>query len=220
MTDKVRKDEIFTGLASMGQALGNPYRLKMVSLLSHGEKTVEQLATATGQSLAAASAHLKVLRGAGLVISDKRGRHVHCRLASDEVSSLWIALRDLGEEIRPDVREAISQVAGDSESLSPLDEKQVWTEVRRGRSLLVDLRPHDEFVTGHLPKARHLPFDNLAAGARELPSDRDLFVYCRGPFCLMAIEGVRQLRGWDYPARRLRFSVPEWKAAGLPIAID
>ncbi|MEW4571372.1 metalloregulator ArsR/SmtB family transcription factor [Tautonia sp. JC769] len=211
------KDEIFESLASMGQALGNPHRLKMVSLLSHGEKTVERLAGAIGQSLAATSAHLKVLRNAGLVTAEKRGRHVHYRLAGDEVSALWLALRDLGERLRPEVREAIGWLSGDGDVLCPLDEQDVWEQVRQGRGVLVDLRPADEYAAGHLPEACHLPFEELDSRARELPTGRDLLVYCRGPYCLMAIEGVRQLRTREYPARRLRFSVPEWKAAGLPV---
>ena len=217
MNGTTRKDEIFVRLASMGQALASPHRLKIVSLLSHGAKTVEWLAAAVGQSLAATSAHLKVLRSAGLVASEKQGRHVYCRLAGDEVAALWIALRDLGERIRPDVREAVCESFGTAESFCPLSEREVWNEVRQDRAVLVDLRPGDEFATGHLPKARHLPFEEIAARAGELPLNRELLVYCRGPFCFMAMEGVERLRKLAYPAQRLRFSVPEWKAAGLPI---
>lgn len=215
--DPSNKVEIFESLASMGQAMGNPQRLRMLSLLSHGPKTVERLAEAIGQSLAATSAHLKVLRAAGLVTAEKRGRYVHCRLAGDGVAALWVALRDLGERLRPEVREAVSRLGGEGDVLCPLDEEAVWEEVRHGRGVLVDLRPDDEFEAGHLPEARHLPFAEIDARAQELPTGRDLLVYCRGPFCLNAIEGVRRLRTLDYPAQRLRFSVPEWRAAGLPV---
>lgn len=217
MNGKAEQKALYSNLASIGQGMANPHRLKIISLLSHGEKTVDRLATSMGQSLAATSAHLKVLRAAGLVTAEKRGRNVHCRLANDQVEGLWIALRELGETILPESREIMRTTFGASESLCPLSEREVWEEVRKGRGVLVDLRPDDEFDVGRLPRALHVPFETLPAGARELPSGRDLLVYCRGPFCLMALEGTRRLREMSYPAQRLRFSVPEWRLAGLPI---
>jgi len=214
---KAEQKALYANLASIGHGLANPHRLKIISLLGHGEKTVDRLATAIGQSLAATSAHLKVLRAAGLVTAEKRGRNVHCRLTNDQVGGLWIALRELGQTILPEAREIMRTTFGASESLCPLDEREVWEEIREGRGVLVDLRPDDEFEEGHLPHALHVPFEALPAQARELPSGRDLLVYCRGPFCLMALEGTRQLRQMSYPAQRLRFSVPEWRNAGLPI---
>lgn len=211
------KDAIFTGLAAMGQSLANPHRLRIVSLLSHGEKTVERLAEAIGQSLAATSAHLKVLRAAGLVAADKRGKHVFCRLASDDVATLWLALRNLGEHLLPEVREARRQLETGDDALSPLSEEETWRGIEKGRSVVVDLRPADEYAAGHLPRARHIPYAQLDELAGQLPKSRPLLVYCRGPYCLMAIDGVRRLVQQKYPARRLRFSVPEWRAAGLPV---
>ena len=220
MNGKAEQAAFYSNLASIGHGLANPHRLKILSLLCHGEKTVDRLATAIGQSLAATSAHLKVLRAAGLVTAEKRGRNVHCRLADARVESLWIALRDLGGIILPEAREIMRTSFGAGESVSPLNEREVWAKVQEGGGVLVDLRPDDEFAAGHLPDALHVPFESLPAGARELPSDRDLLVYCRGPVCLMAMEGTRRLRELSYPAQRLRFSVPEWRNAGLPIERD
>lgn len=217
MRGKTEQAALYSSLASIGQGLANPHRLKIISLLSHGEKTVDRLATAIGQSMAATSAHLKVLRAAGLVVAEKRGRNVHCRLAGDRVEGVWIALRELGQAILPEAREIMRTTFEDPEALSPLDERAVWAEVQDGKGVLVDLRPDDEFEEGHLPSALHLPFQSLPTEARRLPNGRDLLIYCRGPFCLMALEGTRQLREMAYPARRLRFSVPEWRLAGLPI---
>lgn len=214
---KAEQAALYSSLASIGQGLANPHRLKIISLLGHGEKTVDRLATAIGQSLAATSAHLKVLRSAGLVTAEKRGRNVHCRLAGDQVEALWIALRELGQSILPEAREIMRTTFQNPEALSPLDEREVWAQVQKGKGFLVDLRPDDEFDEGRLPSALHLPFPSLATEARKLPTGRDLLVYCRGPFCLMALEGTRQLREMAYPAHQLRFSVPEWRLAGLPI---
>lgn len=217
MNGKAEQAALYSSLASIGHGLSNPHRLKIISLLGHGEKTVDRLATAIGQSLAATSAHLKVLRAAGLVTAEKRGRNVHCRLTNDRVEELWIALRELGQTLLPEAREIMRMTFEDSDALSPLNEREVWSQVQGGKGVLVDLRPDDEFEAGHLPNALHVPFESLPAEARKLPSDRDLLVYCRGPFCLMALEGTRQLREMSYPAHRLRFSVPEWRLAGLPV---
>lgn len=218
MNGKAEQTALLANLASIGHGLANPHRLKILSLLCHGEKTVDRLATAIGQSLAATSAHLKVLRGAGLVTAEKRGRNVHCRLTSPRVEGLWIALRDLGEVLSPETREIMRTTFNDSESVCPLGEDEVWAKVREGEGVLVDLRPDDEFATGHLPDALNVPFESLSTEApRKLPNDRDLLVYCRGPFCLKALEGTRRLREMSYPAQRLRFSLPEWRAAGLPV---
>lgn len=217
MNGKAEQAALYSNLASIGHGLANPHRLKILSLLGHGEKTVDRLATAIGQSLAATSAHLKVLRAASLVTAEKRGRNVHCRLTNERVAGLWIALRELGETILPESREIMRTTFGASDSVCPLTEREVWEKVREGEGVLVDLRPDDEFDEGRLPQALHVPFESLSAKARELPSGRDLLVYCRGPFCLMALEGTRRLREMSYPAQRLRFSVPEWRIAGLPI---
>ncbi|HEX6963322.1 MAG TPA: metalloregulator ArsR/SmtB family transcription factor [Lacipirellula sp.] len=218
MDRKKAQEQIFEQLASVGDALGNRHRLKMISLLSHGEKPVEELAAATGQSMAAASAHLKVLRAARLVASEKRGRHVYCRLASPSVAELWMRLREVGEELAPEVRDAV-RTAFDPASAAPLTAPEVMSRIRRGRATLVDLRPEVEYAAGRLPKARNLPFPELNRRAKELPR-KDLLVYCRGPYCVMAFEGVERLREMKFSAERLAFSVPEWRAAGLPVEVS
>ena len=211
------KNEIFTNLATIGQSLGNPHRLRLIGLLSHSEKTVERLAESIEQSTAATSAHLKVLRTAGLVAADKRGKHVWYRLQSNDVAAVWLALRNLGESLSPEIREAKRRMESSDDQLSPLDEQETWATVKRGRSVLIDLRPEDEYAAGHLPTARSVPFGRLKELMGSLPKTRQLLVYCRGPYCLMAIEGVRRLASQKYSAQRLRFSVPEWRLAGLPL---
>lgn len=217
---KQKQAEIYGKLAGVGSALANPYRLKMLSLLSHGEKTIDELAQATDQSLAAASAHMKVLRANHLVAADKRGRSVYCRLASPQVEKLWLHLRDVGEQIVPEIREIMREDFDSDEYLSPLTEQQLHEKIRREGVTLLDLRPATEFAAGHLPTARNVPFSELAAALKSLPKRSPLLVYCRGPFCAAAYAGNRQLRANRYRSERLRFSLPEWKAAGLPVEIS
>lgn len=211
------KSDIYRSMARIGQAFASPQRLQMLSLLGHSSRTVEQLAVLTQQSEASASAHLKVLRSACLVETEKIGRHQHCRLASSAVSGVFLALRNLGEELLPELREVIDRFFADPESLSRFSIKELHTELRAGRVRVLDLRPIEEFHVGHLPGAISLPFSHIADKHTSLPSDVDLVAYCRGPYCLMALNGVDSLRAMGMPVRRLAFSVPEWQAAGYRV---
>lgn len=214
----VEKNEaIFCMLAKIGDAIASPKRLKLVSLLSQGEKTVEQLATMSNQSVAAASAHLKVLRASGLVVSHKEGRHVYCGLAGDNVVQLLMLLRQLGEELVPEIREILRDYFERPETMSTLTMHEVLEEVRNQRVILLDLRNEDEYATGHLPGARHVPVADLARHVAELPPDTPILAYCRGPYCVASLKGVTTLKEQGLQAHRLSFGVPEWKAEGLPL---
>lgn len=217
-SDALAKQEaIFSLLARFGEALSSPKRLKIIHLLSQGPKSIDQLAEMTGQSLAAASAHLKVLRTSGLVGGRKEGRRVWCSLAGENVTRMWLALRSLGEELLPELREIIRDYFEHPESLSTLTMEEVLEEVRADRVVLLDLRNADEFQAGHLPNARHIPFEDLARRVKDFPPGRAILAYCRGPYCVTALNGTESLRALGAPVRRLSFGVPEWKAAGLPV---
>lgn len=211
-----KRQVLFQQFARIGHATSNPTRLAMISLLAHGEKTIDQLAQATGQTLALASAHVKVLRGACLVTSDKRGRQVFCRLTGDNVVRFWLALRALGEALLPEAQDVARQFQADPEALALLSPRELAAELKSGRVTLLDLRPPEEFAAAHLPGARNLPFTSIGAeevAALDLPARGKVYAYCRGPYCVMAREGTRKLRELGVPVRRLPFSVPEWRSA-------
>ena len=216
---KSQQEAIFQNIARMGQALSSPHRLKILSLLSQGPKTVEQLAGLLDQSIAAASANLKVLRSSGLVIGTKSGRHVHCELASGTVEGLWLFLRNLGEELLPEVREVVRDYFSDPDSLSPLSEEELRREIEADRVVLFDLRPEDEFAAGHLTGARHLPFAAIGTEPPSFPKNQTVLAYCRGPYCLMAISGTARLKAMGLDIKRLRFGVPEWRQHGFNLEI-
>ncbi|WP_153556260.1 ArsR/SmtB family transcription factor [Roseimaritima sediminicola] len=217
MAEKQQQQQIYERLAQLGGAMSNPHRLKMISLLAQGEKTIDELAGLTGQSLALTSSHIKVLRNSHLIETDKRGRSVYCRLADERAADLWLRFRDLGETVVPEIREIMRTRFDNDEGLSPLGPTDLADRLADGRVSLLDLRSPSEFQQGHLPRAQNVPFATLSEAAAELPRRRALLVYCRGPFCAAAFEGNRWLREQRYKSQRLRFSVPEWKAAGLPV---
>ena len=212
-----KQQAILCLLAKFGDALSSPKRLRIISELSQGRKSVEQLADLTDQSMAATSAHLKVLRASGLVEGHKEGRHVWCSLAGDSVTRMWLALRNLGEELLPEVREIIRDYFEHPETLSALTMTEIMEEVRNNRVILLDLRDQDEYRAGHLPHARHIDLKDLKTRVDELAGDRPVLAYCRGPYCITALKGITSLRELGIPAQRLPFGVPEWKAAGLPL---
>lgn len=220
MLDKRKQAAIYQQLADVGGALSNPHRLKMLSLLAQGEKPIDELARLTNQSLAAASANVKVLRNSHLITTDKRGRSMFCTLADRRVAELWLRFRDLGEVIVPEIREVMREEFDADESLSPLSPRDLQDKLDRGRLTLVDLRPVTEYEQGHLPRARNVPFDSLADLARDLPKSYPMLVYCRGPFCAAAYAGNHWLNDQRFKSQRLRFSVPEWKDVGLPVELS
>ena len=67
-----------------------------------------------------------------------------------------------------------------------------------------------EDVNAHIPFARSIPLGELRQRLDELPRDRFIVAYCRGPYCLMARDAVELLRREGYSARQLRDGVAEW----------
>jgi rhodanese-related sulfurtransferase/DNA-binding transcriptional ArsR family regulator len=222
MIDQDQKDALFRQWARIAAALASPARLQLLSRLSHGTKSVEELARLTNQSMGATSAHLKVLRTCGLVSSKKRGKHVDYWLATPGVTAFWLSLRELSAELLPEVRELQAAFRVD-EALSALDPQGLARECESGQVVLLDLRPASEFAQGHLPGARNVPFESLEAmraALKKLSKGRRIYAYCHGPYCLIAVEGVRKLRAAGIAAQRLAFSVPEWQVAQRAGALD
>lgn len=207
-------DQLYDKFARVGQALSSPTRLRMLNLLAQTERSVDDLAARLGESRANTSAHLKVLRQAHLVEGRRDGRRVFYGVAGDQALRLWLALRDMGLAEIPEAREAMRQYASEPAAMGRLDAQALAEKVRRGDVVLIDLRPADEYAAGHLPAARSVPFDELEQRLEDLPRDKELIAYCRGPYCVAAIKGVRALREAGLDARRLYEGVAEWRAAG------
>jgi rhodanese-related sulfurtransferase len=213
-SDPLPRETLLAQFARIGHAISSPPRLRIIGLLAQGEKTVERLAEQNGQSIAATSAHLQVLRGACLVINRREGRHVHYRLSSDSVIRFWLGLQELGREHLPEVREVIRAFFEENGTLIRLSDQELREELREGRVVLIDVRPVDEYDAGHLPQARSVPFERLEAMIAQLPPGQKIIAYCRGPYCLTAVEAVNRLRAAGRDAYRLAAGVAEWKAAG------
>jgi len=209
-TDR-RKQALFESIAVMGKAFASPRRLELLDLLAQGPRTVDQLAGASKQSVANASQHLQALHSAGLVNREREGTRVRYELAGDDVLRLWLALRDTSAERLAEVERSARDYLG--KEVEGIDRVELRKRMRRRDVVVIDVRPSDEFDAGHIEGARSIPISELEQHLDELPSDREVIAYCRGPFCVMAHDAVHRLRAAGHTARRLEEGWPEWRLA-------
>lgn len=212
------KTALFDEFARLAQALANGRRLEIVDVLANGERTVQRLASETGLSVANASQHLQVLREVGLVRSRRDGNRIYYALRDPDVFDLWRNLRSVAAQHRAEVGQLANAYLGARDSLEPVTRAELLRRLKRGEDLVVlDVRPAEEFTAGHLPPAISIPLAELRRRLRELPRDKEVVAYCRGPYCAFAHKAVRLLQQAGFRARRLEDGLPEWRAAGLPV---
>jgi rhodanese-related sulfurtransferase len=214
MGSRSEKDALFQAIATMGKAFASPRRLELIDLLAQAPHTVDELARASDQSTANASQHLQALHAAGLVTRAREGTSVRYALAGDEVLSLWLALREVSVARLAEVERAARQYLGGDVDAIRRDE--LVARMKSGDVVLVDVRPSEEYDAGHIPGARSIPLDELEDRLAELPPEREVVAYCRGPLCAYAHEAVRQLRATGRDARRLEQGWAEWRLADRP----
>jgi rhodanese-related sulfurtransferase/DNA-binding transcriptional ArsR family regulator len=218
MSDRVAKAAMFDGFARAAKALGSGRRLELLDVLANGERTVDALAGEVALSVANTSQHLQVLRRAGLVTSRREGTSVHYRLAGPEVFELWRALRSLAAARLAEVERLAAAYLGARDQLEPVTREELARRLEDGDPVVVlDVRPAREHAAGHLPGAVSIPVQELSRRLAELPADREIVAYCRGPYCAFAHEAVELLRAEGFAARRLEDGLPEWQAAGLAV---
>jgi len=209
---------LFDAFASVPAALGSGRRGEIVDLLAQGERSVEELAGETGQSVAVTSHHLRLLAKAGLARSRRQGRRVFYRLASERVADLWAAVRDVAALHVAEVTVLADEYMGEREAVEQLTAQELQDRLARGKVVLLDVRPETEYRSGHIAGARSAPVDLLPSIASALPKRADVVAYCRGPYCVYADDAVRLLRARGLRARRLDVGYPEWRRSGRPVA--
>ena len=209
-------DALYEQFARIGHALSSAKRIEMIDLLSQGEKTVEQLAEAVATPVKNTSAHLRVLRHARLVETRRDGTYIYYRLADDDVLRLLRSLQTLGNNRLAEVQQVVRLYLDSRDSLEAVTLKELRQLMRDGDVTVVDARPAEEYEAGHIPGALSLPLPELKRRMREIPKSKEVIAYCRGPYCVYALEAVTQLRKHGYRARRAHEGFPDWRAAGHP----
>ncbi len=220
MTERAVKEALFEGVAQVAKALSNGRRAEIVDVLANGERSVESLAGEVHQSVANTSQHLQVLKNAGLVAATRSGNFVYYRLASPEVVTFWRSLQRIARASRADVERLVHEYLGDEgDGVEELTAEELWEHIQGKDDLVVlDVRPVEEYEAGHVPGAISIPLAELKKRVRELPRNKQIVAYCRGPLCALAPEATRFLGKKGYEVKRLAEGAPDWKAAGYPLA--
>ena len=212
---KAYSDALYGEFARIGKATSSPRRLMMLEVLSQGPRTVETLSKETGQSVANTSQHLQKLRGARLVEAERDGLHVVYRIAGDDVNSFLKMLRSLANARLAEVEQVRRQYMGSRASMEQVDESALIQRVRDGEVTVLDVRPREEFEAGHVPGAVSIPLRELEERLGSLEHGRDVVAYCRGPYCVLAVEAIETLRAHGFTAFPLEDGVDELSGKGF-----
>ena len=211
------KHDLFDQFARVAKAMGNGYRLELLEFLAQGERSVEALARVSGLTVANTSQHLQQLRQAGLVANRKAGQKVYYRLSGMDVSALLSSLREVAERHLADVDRLVEDYLKVKDGLEPVPAHELLARAREGLVTVLDVRPPEEYASGHVPGAINIPLSELERHLDELDPAQEVVAYCRGPHCVLAFDAVSRLRKKGMKARRLDGGLPEWRLGGLPV---
>jgi len=209
---------LFAQFAAVAKALGHPHRIALLEHLAQGARSVELLAQRAGLSVANASQHLQQMRRAGIVTARREGKFVFYALTGDAVLDLLSTLRRIAEQNIAEVERVIRSYFNDRDNLEAVTREELVERSRAGTVTILDVRPEDEFALGHVPRSLNIPLRDLEARIAELDPAQEIVAYCRGPYCVLSYEAVALLRARGFTIRRLEDGLPEWRAAGLPVA--
>ncbi|HWE43362.1 MAG TPA: metalloregulator ArsR/SmtB family transcription factor [Gemmatimonadaceae bacterium] len=218
MKHRAVKDRLYTAFADTAKALASPRRVEILDLLAQRERSVDALARETGLTTNNTSSHLAVLKAARLVETRKEAQFVFHRLADDSVVTLLRHVQAVARRRLHEVDFLARTYFEGPGTLEPIDAAELRRRLRSGEVTVIDVRPALEYEAGHIAGALSVPLSALDERVRELPKNRPVVAYCRGPYCIMAVEAVERLRQKGYDARRFAEGLPDWRLAGLPLA--
>jgi rhodanese-related sulfurtransferase len=211
--------DVYEQLARIGKAVGSARRVQLLDLLCQGERSVDALARTSGMTVTNTSQHLQALRASRLVDARKEGTKVIYRVADDEVCRFFFALRELAGNRLAEVEQFVRRYVEGVGEYEPVGCSELLERAKRRDVVVLDVRPPEEYASGHIPGAISIPLEELEQRLASLPHDAEVVAYCRGPYCLLAPRAVALLRERGFRARRLEDGFPEWRLAGLPVAV-
>ena len=217
MKSREFKDLIFQQLANVATAFSSPKRLEIIDILLQGEKDVETLSKQISASIANTSRHLQILKNSRLVDNRREGVRIYYRIADDRVFNCWKGLQLLAESRVVEIREVLKNFLEERKAMKTISKDELWSRVQSNDVVVIDVRPVEEFINGHIPGAISIPLAELKDRLNEIPNDHEIVAYCRGPYCVLSPEAIKILKDEGYEALRLEESLPEWKSAGLPV---
>jgi len=219
VTGREAKDLLYSQFSRVAKAASNPKRIELLELLAQTERSVEELAAASGMDFPNTSAQLQVLSRARLVDSRRQGRRVVYRLADESVSRFISALREIASSRLAEVEQVARDYFQARDEMEPISSVDLLNRLKHEQALVIDVRPAEEFAAGHIPGALSVPLAELKNRLAELPRESEIVAYCRGPYCVLAPQAIEILRRAGYRARRLEEGLPEWRLANLPVEL-
>jgi rhodanese-related sulfurtransferase/DNA-binding transcriptional ArsR family regulator len=212
------KHDLIEQFARVGKAVSSPTRLELLDLLAQGQKSVETLARQAGLSVTNTSNHLKELRTSGLVVRRKEGAFVYYQLADLAVHEFLRCLQNVAARQLAEARQIVKDYFAEPDALEPVSATVLLERLRSDDVVVLDVRPEDEYESGHIPGAISIPVRELERRLSELPPEKEIVAYCRGPYCVMSLQAVDILHARGFRARRLQEGVPDWRLAGLNVS--
>lgn len=219
MNKREFKDKVYNELAKVTKAIGNPRRMEIIDLLAQAPFSVEKIAEQTSMSIANASQHLQVLKGARLVEISRSGNFIYYHLSSEKVFHAWRALRELGLIQNAEAEKLIRDFYNSRHQLEPVSMEELHKKISSQDVIVLDVRPDEEYQRGHIHRAISIPIEQLSKRMEELNKETEIIAYCRGPLCVYADEAVAMLREKGFEAKRLQEGFPDWVAVGYPAEI-
>lgn len=213
-----QKENLYALFARIAAAIANPHRLELLDLLAQAPRTVEELAQEAQMSVANTSQHLQKLKQARLVTAVRHGTYMRYYLATPEVAHLWLQLRAVAERQLAEVDRALDAYRDRRHEFEAITAVELLARLENGGAILLDARPTAEYEAAHLPGAISMPWHEVARRQQELPPDKLIVAYCRGPYCVYADDALAVLAQAGWPVARLEEGVLEWLQAGYALA--
>lgn len=213
-----QKETLYALFAQIAAAMANPHRLELLDLLVQAPRTVEELSQEAQMSVANTSQHLQKLKQAQLVTAVREGTYIRYQLAAPAVARLWLQLRAVAEQQLAEVDRALDAYRDRRHEFEGITAVELVSRLETGDAILIDARPAPEYDAAHLPGAISMPWQEVAQRQAELPPDKLVVAYCRGPYCVYADDALTVLAQAGWPVARLEEGVLEWQQAGYALS--
>jgi rhodanese-related sulfurtransferase len=205
------REQVYQELSRVTHAISNPKRMELIDVLSQKGYSVEELSKEITMSIASTSQHLQVLKSAKLVDTHRQGNFIIYSITDDSVLKLVSAVKELGFRKIAEIERLITDFKADKNILESITLDDLLVRSKKERVLLIDVRPEEEFNAGHIPNAISIPLAQLKKRLNELPKNKTIIAYCRGPLCVMAIDAIKLLNQKKFKAVRMEDGYVEWK---------
>jgi rhodanese-related sulfurtransferase/DNA-binding transcriptional ArsR family regulator len=218
VNSRILKEELLSQFARVAKSLASSRRLEILEVLAQGPRSVDHLAQATQLPMANVSHHLQILRGSGLVQCHRVGVQMIYAL-SDEmaVSHLISSLRNIACAQLSEVDRIVREMQANEALAEPIASEELLQRIRAEEVIVIDVRPRQEYEAGHIQGAISIPLEELHLHFLDLPRDREIVAYCRGPYCILGTEAAQRLHAEGFRVRRLGSGFPEWKSSRMPV---